>query len=425
MNKKFLVSGIILSLLPLIFLMSVVSAQELNGLTKANNQFAFELYSKYTLDEGNILFSPYSVSLALTMLYEGARGKTQEELKSVLHFTEDDFLRRKFFLSMNALAGQDKKYKLRITNALWVQKEHRILKEYLNLVERYYAGKADNVDFLDETDSAFITINNWVREQTNNSIENVLPPNAIRPSTRSILTSTISFRGDWAEPFDKGQTAESNFNLGRGKTVKTKMMSLSDKKTRLNYSETEGLKILELPYEGEALSMLILLPLENSLSSLEETINAEKLAALRATLKKEFVSVYLPRFKLNMKYFMADTLMQMGMPTAFSNNADFSGITMKEGLAVNSVIHQLSFEADEGGKEGTVDGAVPSILSAEPAKEIEEYNFIADHAFMFVIQEKETGNILFLGRIIDPNVSQNSNKPQPRKRKREQSVEMQ
>jgi serpin B len=178
------------------------------------------------------------------------------------------------------------------------------------------------------------------------------------------------------------------------------MMSLSGEKARFNYAETENLQMLELPYDGEELSMLILLPKGDGLKSLEDSLDAERLAALKSGMTHEQVDVHLPKFKFETKYFMADTLKQMGMPTAFSGDADFSGMTGKKDLFISEVIHQAFVEVNEEGTEAAAATAVIMKLTAvspESAK-----TFRADHPFIFLIQEKSTGNILFMGRVSDP-----------------------
>lgn len=379
----------------------VSGVANVSSVVNANNRFAFDLYSKYKSNAGNIFFSPYSISTALAMTYEGARGKTAEEIQTVFHFPQDNDTRRSAFAEIyNEINRKDKKYNLTTANALWAQKDYQFLNDYFGLVEKYYGGNVTNLDFVNETEKSRIAINDWVEEQTNNKIKDLIPQGVLDSLTRLVLTNAIYFKGTWVRPFDKNNTREQDFRTSPGNTVKAQMMSLTGEETKFNYTETENLQILELPYSGEDLSMLVLLPKEDNLTSLEESLNTEKLSEWRDNLKEERVNVYLPKFKFETKYFMADTLKDMGMPTAFSENADFSGMTGKKDLLISKVIHQAFVEVNEEGTEAAAaTGVIMGVTSAAPSR-VKIFN--ADHPFIFIIQEKETGNILFLGRVSDP-----------------------
>lgn len=212
--------------------------------------------------------------------------------------------------------------------------------------------------------------------------------------TRLVLTNAIYFKGEWADQFDKKYTREQDFIISPEKRVKVPMMSLTGEEFK--HAETENLQILEMPYVGEELSMLILLPKGDTLESLEKSLSIERLAEWRNMLKTEEVDVYIPKFKSETEYFLSKILERMGMPTAFSSNADFSGMNGTKNLFISSVIHQAFVIVNEEGTEAAATtGAV-----------IEPYMppvFRADHPFIFIIQQRETGNILFLGRVVDPN----------------------
>ncbi|MFH1584157.1 MAG: serpin family protein [Actinomycetota bacterium] len=362
----------------------------------ANNQFTLDLYLKFKDEEENIFFSPYSISTALVMTYEGARGKTAEEMRSVFYFPEDDDMRRYSFARIyNQINKKDKKYKLHTANALWTQIDYSFLDEYLDVVEKYYAGKATNLDFVNETEKSRKTINSWVEEKTNNKIKNLIPAGILDAETRLVLTNAIYFKGTWLLQFNKEYTRQEDFRVSPEKTVKVDMMSLTDEE--FNYAETEELQILELLYEGEDLSMLIILPKENDLNSLEDSFSLEKLSELRNSLGVQKVDIYIPKFKFETKYFMVKTLKEMGMPTAFSMDADFSGMDGATDLFIANVIHQAFVDVNEEGTEAAAaTGVVMELKAAMPTV------FRADHPFIFMIQERETGNILLLGRVIDP-----------------------
>ena len=374
----------------------------------ANNQFAFDLYARYKAKEGNIFFSPYSISSAIAMTYEGARGKTADEMQSVFHFPKDKSLRRESFSKINnQINKKGKKYELHTANALWAQKDYKFLDDYFKLVDQYYGGNVTNLNFVKETEKSRLTINSWVEEQTNNKIKNLIPQGILDEYTRLVLTNAIYFKGLWLEQFDKKDTKEEDFRLSPDNKIKVEMMRFPGQR-EFNYAETINLQILELPYEGRELSMLILLPKGDDLKSTEEFLNSGKLSELKRLFRNEEVLVYLPKFKFGTKYLMAEDLISMGMHTAFTpgidwgGEADFSGMTGNKRLNISAVIHQAFVEVNEEGTEAAAATAVVMAASygVEEPKPIK--TFKADHPFIFIIQENETGNILFVGRISDP-----------------------
>lgn len=404
----FVVSGIV-QVIGLLFLSSIVSAQDTNVVVNANNQFAFELYSKYKLKDGNIFFSPYSISSAMAMAYEGAKGKTAEEIHSVLHFPKDDSLRRESFLEINKLINkEDKKYSLHIANALWAQKDYKFLDDYFSLMAQYYDGKVTNLDFKDETEKSRLIINSWVESKTNSKIRDLIPQNILDSLTRLVIVNAVYFKGFWLKQFDKQHTRDEDFRVGSGNTIKVSMMHFIDEEN-FNYSETDMLQILELSYEGEDLSMLILLPKGDDLGMVEESLSTEKLAEWKMLFRREKVKIFLPKFKFESQYFMRDILELMGMPTAFTlgidfgGEADFSGMTGKKDLNIGEVIHKAFIEVNEEGTEAAAATALLMVGGAAPGAGPSPIKiFKADHPFIFLIQEKETGNILFVGRVNDP-----------------------
>ncbi|MFH0827395.1 MAG: serpin family protein [Candidatus Omnitrophota bacterium] len=393
----------------LLFLFSSLFAEDANSVVDANNQFAFELYARYKSSEENIFFSPYSISSALAMAYEGAEGTTADEIQAVFHFPKDDSLRREEFQRINnRINRKDKKYELHIANALWAQKDYLFLEEYFNLIENYYAGKVTNLDFVNETEKSRLSINNWVVEQTNNKIKGLIPSGVLGELTRLVLTNAIYFKGAWFEQFGRKYTKEEDFRVSPGNIVKVQMMSLSGEE--FNYAETEQVQVLELPYDGKELSMLIFLPKNDDLESVEASLNAQKLSEWKNSLKRERVDVYLPKFKFENKYFIKGTLKEMGMATAFTlgidfgGKADFSGMTGKKDLNIDEVIHQSFIAVNEEGTEAAaVTAVVIDVGAVWPPQPREIKIFKADHPFIFIIEEKKTGNILFLGRVSDPN----------------------
>ena len=373
--------------------------QGIQAVVNANNQFAFDLYSELDKDEnGNMFYSPYSISAALAMTYEGAEGKTADEMKSVFHFPEEDILRPNFAAIYNDINKENKEYKLKTGNALWVQKDYPFLEEYISRVENYYGGKAAMLDFVEETEKSRQTINSFIEEQTKDKIKDLIPKGCLGEMTRLVLTNAIYFKGIWEWEFDKSDTREEDFKITSTDIVKTPIMSMNPEDAKFNYAQTEDLQILELPYKGDKISMLILLPTEN-LDSIESSLTVEKLNGYKSQMKEtKLSSISLPKFEFDSKYFMKNTLISLGMPTAFSDDADFSGMIGKKDLYISNVIHQAYVAVDEKGTEAAAATAVIMFESFAMPMNI----FRADHPFVFIIQDKDTGNILFLGRVVDP-----------------------
>jgi len=365
-----------------------------SAVISSNNNFALDLFSKFREESGNVFFSPYSISVALAMTYEGARGKTAEEMQRVLHIPENESERRPNFARMiNEINKKDGKYTLSTANALWVQEGYKLLDEYLEVVERYYGGKATNLDFVREMEKSRRTINAWVEGQTNGKIVELLHQDDLTVDTVLVLTNAIYFKGRWLLQFDPEDTREEEFTTATGERIKVPMMGLTGEE--LNYAEKDGIQILEMAYEGEDLSMMLILPEDNDLESVEETLTPEKISEWKEALVEQSVDVFVPKFSLKTRYSMKDTLTDMGMPTAFSAGADLSGMNGYGGLVIGNVIHQAFIEVNEEGSEAAGATAVIVLRSVQKTPV-----FRADHPFIFLIQRGN--NILFMGRVNDP-----------------------
>jgi len=377
------------------------TAEGVDSVIEANNQFALEFYQQIKDEGENIFFSPYSISTALAMTYEGARSRTAQEMQSVFHFPEEANVRQPAMAKIyNQINKVDKKYELNTANALWAQQDYSFLEEYINLIGQYYGGRVTNLDFIEETEKSRKTINDWVAEQTKDKILDLIPAGVLNALTRLVLTNAIYFKGQWLTQFDEKDTLEEDFRISPEKTIKMPMMRLTGEETKFNYGQTEELQILEMPYDEEELSMLILLPEEDGLSALEESLNLENIDQWRNMLNQQPVNVFMPKFTFETKYFLCQTLQEMGLPTAFSKQADFSGMDGTKNLFISKVIHQAFVEVNEEGTEAAAATAVVMELeSIGPSIAV----FRADHPFIFLIQDNQSGNILFLGRVVNPS----------------------
>ncbi|MCD4760365.1 serpin family protein [bacterium] len=380
-----------------------VSDDSINSIVDANNKFALDLYDKYK-EKGNVFFSPYSISSALAMTYEGAKGKTAEEIKEVFYFPEDQDEMRSAYASLyNDINKEDKEYALSTANALWAEKEFVFLDSYFDTVKNYYGGGVTNLDFKKNPEKSRVTINNWVEDKTNDKIKDLIPSGMIDSLTRLVLTNAVYFKGDWVKQFNEDNTKDKNFRVTPNNTVKIPMMKYTGDEAEFKYAEDNNTQIIELLYSGEELSMLILLPKNDDLNKLEKNLSIKQLSNWKEDLVKQRVDVYIPKFKFETKYFMAEDLNEMGMPTAFGEQADFSGMTGRRDLFVSQVVHQAFIEVNEEGTEAAAATAVVMKFLALPGEGQKIPVFNADHPFIFLIQQNNTGNILFMGRVNDPS----------------------
>lgn len=379
----------------------------------ASNQFAFDLYSKIQKTENedqNIFFSPFSISSALAITYEGAKGQTADEIKSVFHFPSDTAVLHNGYAGLNAgINSADAAYTLQTANALWAEKTYPFLSDYTTTAEQYYGAKVTNLDFINTPEESRLTINNWVEDQTEDKIKDLLPEGTIDPITRLVITNAIYFKGTWVKQFDTEKTSDEDFHTASGKTVKVPMMQRTDEDAVYRYAETDDLQLLAMPYEhehGRQLTMLVLLPKGDSLAPVEASLDSNTLTNLRGSVTSRQVMVYFPKFKVETKYEqLGRTLAAMGMPTAFAANADFSRMDGTRDLLISDVIHQAYVDVNEEGTEAAAATAVVMKLAAAPVDPEPVPVFRADHPFIFLIQDDETGAILFMGKIADPTIS--------------------
>lgn len=380
------------------------TAQDSLPTVEAANRFAFELYGEYGNTNDNVFFSPHSISAALQMTYEGARGKTAEEMQSVFHFPEDNAARIGSFAKLyEQINPQNASYQLSTANALWAQKDYPFDQNYLKTVETYYHGKAANLDFAGDTENSRQTINQWVSDKTMQKIPELFAAETLDSLTRLVLTNAVYFKGKWATPFEAMLTQEKDFTASTGAKTKCRMMNIKD---NFGYAQTPDYQALELPYENNDLSMIIVLPENGKIEAAEKELAAAGFNNLKKSLKTELVDVFLPKFKFDTSYNMNQTLAKMGMPTAFSGaNADFSGMYDRtkttENLYIGLVIHKAYIDVYEEGTEAAAATGVAmkatAVMEPLPAK-----IFNADRPFIFAIVHNQTGAILFMGKVNDP-----------------------
>jgi serpin B len=367
-----------------------------------NTAFALQLYQKLGSAEGNLFLSPLSISTALAMTFAGARGNTAREMAAALHFTlAGEELHSAFSdLRRNLLEVEGKGgVHLKVANALWPQKGYPLLREYVALVERYYRTTVTPMDYTKAAKQARQNINEWVERETENKIKNLIPPGTLNPMTRLVLTNGIYFKGDWASQFKTSATHDAPFQMIPGSSIKVPMMT---QQHRFKYGERDGLQILELPYAGEGLSMVVLLPRRvDGLPEVERALTPEGLAGWTGGLQEREVVVFLPKFRLLSQFRVDGALEALGVTGAFSpETADFAGMDGRSHwLYISAVLHKAFVDVNEEGTEAAAaTGVVVSLTSAR----VQPPTFRADHPFFFLIRDNRTGSLLFMGRVVDP-----------------------
>jgi len=383
-----------------------VSTSEQALLVEGNSAFAFELYQALKGEEGNLFYSPYSISLALAMTYAGARGETAEQMADTLQFMLEQERLHPAFNWLDAelasrgegAAGKDGEgFRLNIVNAIWGQKDYEFLTDFLDVLAENYGAGLRILDFITETEKSRLAINDWVSDQTEGRIEDLIPQGAIDALTRLVLTNAIYFNAAWKYPFDKDVTADGPFYLLDGGQVTVPMMKQTQS---FGYAEGAGYQAVELPYDGDELSMVILLPEAGKFEAFEEGLQAQQVSDIISSLQPTHIALTMPRFEFDSEFSLKDSLADMGMPIAFSpDEADFSGMdgrTVHPKLFISNVVHKAFVAVDEAGTEAAAATAVIVGIVSMPGE------VTIDRPFIFLIRDIETGAILFVGRVLNP-----------------------
>ncbi|MBI5206594.1 MAG: serpin family protein [Candidatus Firestonebacteria bacterium] len=380
-----------------------IETAELNELVNGNTIFAIEFYKTICNQNSNIFFSPYSISVALAMTYAGAKGDTELQIKDTMHFTlSQERLHPAFnFLDLefakrgkNAKAQDGKGFRLNIANSIWGQKSYSFLTSFLDVLALNYGAGLQVLDFQNAPEDSRITINNWVKEKTENRIDSVIPEGVITPDTRLVLTNAVYFNAAWLHTFNETSTQESIFYLLDNSQVKVSMMNQAEE---FAYTEGENFQAVELPYDGNELSMVILLPQSGKFIEFENIFNSEKLDIIIDNLENREITLKLPRFIYKSESVsLKNTLSSMGMPVAFSSAANFSGMDGTMSLSISDVVHQAFISVNEAGTEAAASTGVVTWAG------IPETEVNINRPFIFLIRDIKTKAILFFGRIINP-----------------------
>ncbi|KPL72366.1 hypothetical protein AC812_15810 [Bellilinea caldifistulae] len=377
----------------------------LRELVNGNTAFALDLYQRLAEKPGNLFYSPYSISLALAMTYAGARGETERQMAQTLRFGLPQAQLHPAFnmLDLNLRppeqkpASEDEQpFQLNIANSLWGQAGFDFLPEFLDLLAENYGAGMYRVDY-SEPETARQRINGWVEEQTRQKIKDLIAQGMLNPMTRLVLVNAIYFKGAWVYPFDKESTRDAPFTLLDGSRVNVPMMYLAKD---LLYLRGKNYTVVRLPYRDSPMGMTIIVPDEGQFEEVERALTPQLLEEIRSNFSLAAVRLAMPKFKMETSFNLSQTLAEMGMPAAFDRSlADFSGMTGRKDLFISNVVHKAYVDVNEEGTEAAAATAVIMELKAMPMNEVE---LTIDRPFLFFIEDRESGTLLFAGRVVDP-----------------------
>jgi len=381
-----------------------VSEEAVAALAAGNNRFALDLYRQLSDEQGNLFFSPYSISLALAMTQAGAEGQTLEEMNQVLHF---DLPKEDLHPAFNALDQalaehaaevpdpEQTPFTLRIANSIWGQKDYAFLPEFLDLLAENYGAGLRVVDFQSNPEAARLVINDWIAEQSEQKIEDLIPQGAINEVTRMVLANAVYFNAAWLFPFYEGNTEPGTFNPLVGEPVEVPMMRQS---ANFGYASGGGWEVVELPYVSRSLVMDLIVPAAGEFSRVESELDYDRLMAMLDEVSYGDVRLTMPKFEFESEIALAENLKALGMQTAFSDAADFSGMTGTDELFIQDALHKAFVAVDEAGTEAAAATAV--IVGAKGAP-INPPEVVVDRPFIFAIRDRSSGTVLFLGRVVE------------------------
>lgn len=399
------------------------AADAVAELARENRRFAFDFYDELAASEPgeNLFCSPHSISVALAMTYAGARGETATQMADTLHYTLGDDLHE----AIEALAaeldarsesetGEGERasegddgdpFELNVVDAVWGQADYPFREEYLATLEDHYGAGLREVDFASDPEGARETINEWVEDRTEDKIDELLPEGAITDLARLVLTNAIYFQASWANQFDEDRTEDRPFTALDGSTTDVPTMGQSES---FPYAEVDGHQVIELPYVGDDVGMVVVLPAEGEFEAFESSLDVDRFDDLVGELEAQEGAIHLPKFEFDAGFALAEVLSELGMPLPFDpNDADFSGIAdleeTGENLFVHDVYHDAYIAVDEDGTEAAAATAVVAGTTSAPA---DPFEMVVDRPFLFAIRDRPTDTVLFLGRVVDAGEAQ-------------------
>ena len=380
------------------------SSDDIQVLVRNNNEFAFGLYRSLQTRDENLIYSPYSISLALAMTYAGARAETESQMAQALHFLPQAQIHPAFNALDLQLAERGKAQseeeaplQLNIANAVWAEQTYPFLQSFLDAIALNYGGGIHLVDFINQYEAARKEINSWVSNQTEDKIKDLIPEGVLDGDTRMALVNAIYFKADWLSPFNADSTHNTPFHLLDGSEVTVPMMNQA---ALIPYAQGDGWQAIELAYQGETAAMDIIVPDEGRFEEVETNLDSQTASIILESLQPTSVSLALPKFKFESEFDLGDHLASLGMTDAFDPNAaDFSGMTERDDLYISAVLHKAFVAVDEKGTEAAAATAVVVGVTSAP---LFDATLTIDRPFIFLIRDIPTGQILFIGRVLNP-----------------------
>jgi serpin B len=384
-----------------------VPDETLRQLARDNADFALSLFDEISEPGENVFYSPYSISIALAMTYAGANGNTETQMANALQFDlPEDQLHPAFNALDRALQtrGQDvpedeegDPFQLEIANSIWGQRDFSFEQPFLDTLASQYGAGMRLLDFMSDPEQARQIINAWVELKTRERIKDLIPEGIITAMTRLVLTNAIYFKASWKSKFEESATTTGDFRRLDGSTVQAELMH-QEARHDLSYASGEGWAAAELPYVGEDVSMVVLLPDEGQFDAVQQQLSGEMIISVFDDLEPAAVDITLPKFEFESEFNLNDALKALGMTDAFDASADFSGITTAAQLFIQAVVHKAFVSVDEEGTEAAAATAV--IIGETSAPEFVEFR--VNRPFFFFIRDRQTNAIVFGGRMMDP-----------------------
>ena len=380
-----------------------VEEGDLDAVVAGNAAFALDLYQEIRENDGNIFYSPHSISVALAMTYVGARNATAEQMAGTLHYTLAEERLHPAFNALDLelasrgenLEGEEGDgFQLTVANSIWGERDYTFLTDFVDVLGEHYGSGMRLVDFIGSPEPSRLAINGWVGDQTENRIKDLLPQGIITAFTRLVLTNAIFFKASWLTPFEESLTQDRPFHLLDGSQVDVATMTQD---TTFGYALGNGYQAVELAYFGEEISMVVIMPDSNRFEEIEALIDALFVQGVFAALSSQRTQLYMPKFDFEFTLPLKGILQGMGMEHAFSSlDADFSGMDGTDRLFIHDVLHKGFIAINEAGTEAAAATAVVVGVDSMPPE------IRLDRPFLFLIRDIPTGTVLFVGRVVDP-----------------------
>lgn len=386
-----------------------INPEKIRALAQDNTNFALSFYDSIRREDGNIIFSPISLSLALSMALAGAESSTEEAMIEALQFSLPE---EEVYPTFNALLlaieesqklpieeSEGDEFQLNIANSIWGQAGYDFKQEFLDILAKNFGAGMYLVDYIEDPENARQLINNWVEEETQGKIEDLIPQGAIDTLTRLVLANAIYFNASWQHPFDENGTEKATFTSLDGTEIEVDMMRLFGE--RLSYTQGGNFQAVNLPYLSTDFSMTVIVPDQGSFIDFEDGLSLEEITAIQNNLSPQSVNLQMPKFDYESTINANDQLAALGMSDAFNPElADFSGITEIEKLFISDVLHKATITVDEHGTEAAAATAI--IIRTESIEPGEPVELTIDRPFIYIIRHNPTGSILFMGRVVQP-----------------------